>query len=142
MNKFQGNIKHPSDISTLRLCKPLEISTTPARACALSIRYKSPIFHLRNHLMIKAFWRYFTSSARSSSNWRFQPCSRTSHALQTLKREFSGEYSLIIFDEHGIRYTEVGKTLCGKLEERFPFMSNTVPRWSWSCRIQITPVIQ
>ena len=79
--------------------------------------------------MIKAFRRYFTGSARSSSNWRLQPRPRTSHALQTLKRGCFLENTLIIFDEHGIRYTEVGKTLQGKLEERLPFMSNTVPRW-------------
>ena len=42
---------------------------------------------------------------------------------------FSREYSLIIFDEHGIRYTEVGKTLQGKLEERLPFMPSIVLRW-------------
>ena len=36
---------------------------------------------------------------------------------------------MIIFDEHGFRYTEVGKTLQGKLEERLSFISNTVPRW-------------
>lgn len=50
--------------------------------------------------------------------------------LQTLEREsFLENTILIIFGDHGIRYTGIRKTLQGKLEERLPFMSMTVPKW-------------
>ena len=50
--------------------------------------------------------------------------------LQTLEREsFLENTFLIIFGDHGIRYTGIRKTLQGKLEERLPHMSITVPKW-------------
>ncbi|KAJ7357526.1 hypothetical protein OS493_024331 [Desmophyllum pertusum] len=50
--------------------------------------------------------------------------------LQTLEKEsFLNNTLLIIFGDHGIRYSGVRKTIQGKLEERLPFMSITTPKW-------------
>ncbi|KAJ7357528.1 hypothetical protein OS493_024333 [Desmophyllum pertusum] len=50
--------------------------------------------------------------------------------LQTLEKEsFMKNTMLIIFGDHGIRYSGVRKTIQGKLEERLPFMSISLPNW-------------
>jgi len=50
--------------------------------------------------------------------------------LETFKEEsFLNNTILIIFADHGARYSELRKTIQGKLEERFPFMSITTPKW-------------
>ncbi|XP_071798043.1 uncharacterized protein [Asterias amurensis] len=36
---------------------------------------------------------------------------------------------LLMFGDHGSRYSQIRQTLQGKLEERLPFMSMTVPHW-------------
>ena len=50
--------------------------------------------------------------------------------LQTMKEESLLENTLlIIFADHGPRFSNFRKTIQGKLEERFPFMSITTPKW-------------
>ena len=50
--------------------------------------------------------------------------------LQTLEREnFLSNTLLIIFGDHGARFSDFRKTIQGKLEERLPFMSITLPKW-------------
>lgn len=50
--------------------------------------------------------------------------------LQTLEKEaFLDSTLLIIFADHGSRFSELRKTIQGKLEERLPFMSITAPKW-------------
>ncbi|KAL9978380.1 hypothetical protein ACROYT_G015885 [Oculina patagonica] len=50
--------------------------------------------------------------------------------LQTLEREnFLNNTLLIIFSDHGARFSDLRKTIQGKLEERLPFMSITLPKW-------------
>ena len=50
--------------------------------------------------------------------------------LQTFQREsFEKNTMLIIFGDHGHRFASLRKTIQGKLEERFPFMSISLPNW-------------
>ena len=50
--------------------------------------------------------------------------------LQTFEQEsFLNNTLLIIFSDHGARFSSLRKTIQGKLEERIPFMSITVPKW-------------
>ena len=50
--------------------------------------------------------------------------------LETFKKEsFLDNTILIIFADHGARFSGFRKTIQGKLEERFPFMSITTPKW-------------
>ena len=50
--------------------------------------------------------------------------------LQTFQREsFENNTMLIIFGDHGHRFAGLRKTIQGKLEERFPFMSISLPNW-------------
>ena len=50
--------------------------------------------------------------------------------LQTFEQEsFLNNTLLIIFGDHGLRFSSLRKTIQGKLEERFPFMSITLPKW-------------
>ena len=50
--------------------------------------------------------------------------------LQTFEREsFLDNTLLIVFADHGARFSSLRKTIQGKLEERFPFMSITTPKW-------------
>ncbi|PFX24499.1 uncharacterized protein LOC111331587 [Stylophora pistillata] len=50
--------------------------------------------------------------------------------LQTMENEsFLNNTLLIIFGDHGARFSNVRKSIQGKLEERLPFMSITVPKW-------------
>ena len=50
--------------------------------------------------------------------------------LQTLESEnFLANTLLIIFSDHGARFSDLRKTIQGKLEERLPFMSITLPKW-------------
>ena len=50
--------------------------------------------------------------------------------LETFKKEaFLNNTLLIIFADHGARFSGLRKTIQGKLEERFPFMSITTPKW-------------
>ena len=50
--------------------------------------------------------------------------------LETFKEEsFLNNTILIIFADHGARFSGFRKTIQGKLEERFPFMSITTPEW-------------
>lgn len=50
--------------------------------------------------------------------------------LQTMEKESLLENTLlIIFADHGPRFSKFRKTIQGKLEERFPFMSITTPTW-------------
>ena len=50
--------------------------------------------------------------------------------LQTMEKEFFlNRTLLIIFGDHGARFSDVRKSIQGKLEERLPFMSITVPKW-------------
>ena len=50
--------------------------------------------------------------------------------LQTLENEnFLSNTLLIIFGDHGARFSDLRKTIQGKLEERLPFMSITLPKW-------------
>jgi len=50
--------------------------------------------------------------------------------LQTLENEnFLVNTLLIIFGDHGARFSDLRKTIQGKLEERLPFMSITLPKW-------------
>ena len=36
---------------------------------------------------------------------------------------------MIVFGDHGARYSEVRKTIQGKMEERLPMMSFAFPEW-------------
>ena len=45
------------------------------------------------------------------------------------KESFLDNTMLIIFSDHGARFSNLRKTLQGKLEERLPFMSITLPKW-------------
>ena len=50
--------------------------------------------------------------------------------LQTMEKESILENTLlIIFADHGPRFSGFRKTIQGKLEERLPFMSFTLPKW-------------
>ena len=50
--------------------------------------------------------------------------------LQTLEKEsFLSNTLLIIFGDHGARFSALRKSIQGKLEERLPFMSITAPKW-------------
>ena len=50
--------------------------------------------------------------------------------LETLEKEsFLNNTLLIIFGDHGARFSDLRKTIQGKLEERLPFMSITLPKW-------------
>lgn len=50
--------------------------------------------------------------------------------LETMEKEsFLDNTLLIIFSDHGPRFSNFRKTIQGKLEERFPFMSMTMPKW-------------
>ena len=50
--------------------------------------------------------------------------------LETMEKESLLENTLlIIFADHGPRFSNFRKTIQGKLEERFPFMSITTPKW-------------
>ena len=50
--------------------------------------------------------------------------------LQVLEKEnFLNNTLLIIFGDHGARFSDLRKTIQGKLEERLPFMSITLPEW-------------
>ncbi|XP_078368741.1 uncharacterized protein LOC144652563 [Oculina patagonica] len=50
--------------------------------------------------------------------------------LQTFEKEgFLKNTLLIIFGDHGIRFSGLRKTIQGKLEERLPFISLTFPKW-------------
>ncbi|KAJ7370610.1 hypothetical protein OS493_031346 [Desmophyllum pertusum] len=50
--------------------------------------------------------------------------------LQTMEKEsFLNNTLLIIFGDYGPRFSAFRKTIQGKLEERFPFMSITTPKW-------------
>ena len=50
--------------------------------------------------------------------------------LQTFEKEsFLNRTLLIIFADHGARFSGLRKTIQGKLEERFPFLSITLPKW-------------
>ena len=50
--------------------------------------------------------------------------------LETFQKEsFLNNTLLIIFADHGARFSGLRKTIQGKLEERFPFMSITTPKW-------------
>ena len=50
--------------------------------------------------------------------------------LQTFEKEsFLDSTLLIIFADHGARFSDLRKTIQGKLEERFPFLSITTPKW-------------
>lgn len=52
------------------------------------------------------------------------------HFLQTFQREsYENNTMLIIFGDHGHRFADLRKTIQGKLEERFPLMSITLPKW-------------
>ena len=52
------------------------------------------------------------------------------HILQTMEEESLLENTLlIIFADHGPRFSNFRQTIQGKLEERFPFMSITTPKW-------------
>ena len=45
------------------------------------------------------------------------------------KESFLNNTMLIIFADHGARFSDLRKTIQGKLEERFPFLSITTPKW-------------
>ena len=50
--------------------------------------------------------------------------------LQTFEQEsFLNNTLLIIFSDHGARLSSLRNTIQGKLEERIPFMSITIPKW-------------
>ena len=50
--------------------------------------------------------------------------------LQTMENEnLLKNTMLIIFGDHGIRFSGMRKTIQGKLEERLPFISITLPEW-------------
>lgn len=50
--------------------------------------------------------------------------------LETMQREsILNNTLLIIFSDHGPRFSAFRKSVQGKLEERFPFMSFTLPEW-------------
>ena len=50
--------------------------------------------------------------------------------LQMLEKEsLLNNTLLIVFADHGARFSSLRKTIQGKLEERFPFMSITTPKW-------------
>lgn len=50
--------------------------------------------------------------------------------LETFEKEtFRNNTLLIIFADHGARFSDLRKTIQGKLEERFPFLSITTPKW-------------
>ena len=50
--------------------------------------------------------------------------------LQTFEQEsFLNNTLLIIFSDHGARFSSLRKTIQSKLEERIPFLSFTVPKW-------------
>ena len=50
--------------------------------------------------------------------------------LQTFEKDaFLDNTLLIVFADHGARFSSLRKTIQGKLEERFPFMSITTPKW-------------
>ena len=50
--------------------------------------------------------------------------------LQTMESEnLLKNTMLIIFGDHGIRFSGLRKTIQGKLEERLPFISITLPEW-------------
>jgi len=50
--------------------------------------------------------------------------------LQTFEKEsFLNNTLLIIFADHGARFSDLRKTIQGKLEERLPFLSVTIPKW-------------
>ena len=50
--------------------------------------------------------------------------------LQAFRKEsFLDNTLLIVFADHGARFSSLRKTIQGKLEERFPFMSITTPKW-------------
>lgn len=50
--------------------------------------------------------------------------------LQRMKKEsFLNSTFLIVFSDHGARFSEARKTIQGKLEERLPFLSITTPKW-------------
>ena len=50
--------------------------------------------------------------------------------LQRMKEEsFLNSTFLIIFGDHGLRFSKWRKTVQGKLEERLPFLSITTPQW-------------
>ena len=50
--------------------------------------------------------------------------------LRTFQKEgFLKNTLLIIFGDHGIRFSGLRKTIQGKLEERLPFISLTFPKW-------------
>ena len=45
------------------------------------------------------------------------------------KESFLNRTLLIIFGDHGARFSDVRKSIQGKLKERLPFMCITVPKW-------------
>lgn len=50
--------------------------------------------------------------------------------LQTFEKEsFRNSTLLIVFADHGARFSGLRKTIQGKLEERLPFLSITLPKW-------------
>ena len=49
------------------------------------------------------------------------------HAFE--KESFLDNTLLIVFADHGARFSSLRQTIQGKLEERFPFMSITTPKW-------------
>ena len=50
--------------------------------------------------------------------------------LQQMKEEaFLDSTLLVVFGDHGLRFSAQRKTLQGKLEERLPFLSITTPKW-------------
>jgi len=50
--------------------------------------------------------------------------------LQTMANEnLLKNTMLVIFGDHGIRFSGLRKTIQGKLEERLPFISITLPKW-------------
>ncbi|KAJ7392248.1 hypothetical protein OS493_013626 [Desmophyllum pertusum] len=93
------------------------------------------------------------SSSKPVDNWRYKDRPKfafSSHAvishdnvntvgyadddlkafLQVFEKDsFLNNTLLIIFADHGARFSGLRKTIQGKLEERFPFMSITTPKW-------------
>ena len=50
--------------------------------------------------------------------------------LQQMNKEsFLNNTFLVIFGDHGSRYSKARQTIQGKLEERLPFLSITTPKW-------------
>ena len=49
--------------------------------------------------------------------------------LKNLKKRYLDNTMLITFGDHGIRFGSIRSTVIGKMEERLPFLSMTLPQW-------------